>query len=440
MFLSFYFPPSRASGVFRARAMANHLAQAGWDVTVLTAPREFFTRHLRGASDDALEHTVDPRVRVRRPRMSMSRWETDVRRFGLLRRAFPVLFDELSGRLERAIFGEKYLAWVPGVFAEAVAAHRRAPFDLVLATGNPFVSFAAAWALGRGLRVPYVARLPRRLDVQSVHRAGPLPRGRPDDEVGVSGAARRRRGRVRQRRPAALARRALPVRGREDDGRAERLGARAARPGPFTAADPDRPLRFGYLGTVTSYLPLDVLFAGWRLARAHPLMAVGELDIHGHLGFFPDDAVALRERLDRVAEDNVRYRGAFAKTDAAEVYAQTDALVFCVPGARYVTSGKVFEYLACGKPIVSAHRPEIAAAEVLEGYPLWFGGASWTPTRSPSPLSPRPRRPATSTRRPTGRRWLAPSDTPGTLPCGLGNTGCANWWSRPYDRGLPRAR
>jgi hypothetical protein len=61
LYLSFYFPPSRASGVFRARATANHLAAAGRDVTVLSAPREFFRYYLNGADDPALEATVGPR-------------------------------------------------------------------------------------------------------------------------------------------------------------------------------------------------------------------------------------------------------------------------------------------------------------------------------------------------------------------------------------------
>jgi hypothetical protein len=39
-FIAFYFPPTRASGVFRSRAIANHFADAGWDVTVITPQRE----------------------------------------------------------------------------------------------------------------------------------------------------------------------------------------------------------------------------------------------------------------------------------------------------------------------------------------------------------------------------------------------------------------
>ena len=37
-----------------------------------------------------------------------------------------------------------------------------------------------------------------------------------------------------------------------------------------------------------------------------------------------------------------------------------------------VTSGKVYEYMATGKPIVSVHEPESSASATLSGYPLWF--------------------------------------------------------------------
>jgi glycosyltransferase involved in cell wall biosynthesis len=41
--------------------------------------------------------------------------------------------------------------------------------------------------------------------------------------------------------------------------------------------------------------------------------------------------------------------------------------------------GKIFEYMASGRPIVSVHAPDIAAREVLTGYPLWFDPNSLDP-------------------------------------------------------------
>ncbi len=374
LYLSFYFPPSRASGVFRARATANHLAEAGWDVTVHTAPREFFEHYLDGAADPALEATVDPRIHIERPPMNMHHFEHDVRRFGFLRRNFPLLSHSLYYGMQSKVFQEHYLGWIPGVVRAAVRRHLRKPFDVVVATGNPFVSFAAARLLGRMFRVPYVVDYRDAWTFNQFTEQVRFPEGGRmmqwehkvlQDAAEIVFVNDGMRQWYRDRYPFAAGRMTVVPNGWEP----ELLG----RP-EYREPDQDRPLRFSYLGTVTSYLPLDVLFDGWRLARRHPLLAGAELNVHGHLGFFPNDVRPLRERIEQEADAGVHYRGAFSKTDAAEVYANTDGLVFCVPGAKYVTSGKVFEYMANGKPIISVHEPDIAAVDVLHGYPLWFSG------------------------------------------------------------------
>jgi glycosyltransferase involved in cell wall biosynthesis len=371
LYLCFFFPPSRASGVFRGRATANHLAAAGWDVTVITAPREFFHRHLDGAADDALEATVDPAVRVERPRMNTFGWESDVRRFGVFRRNSPVLAEWLHRALHRAVFPEHYLGWVPGLLRRALARHARRPFDLVLATGNPFVSFPVAWLLGRALRRPYVLDYRdswtfNQFTDELLHPEGSKVLrweervvGRAAEVVFVNQVMLDWHAR---RYPAAADRMRVVPNGWDPDVLGEV---------PFRPPAPDQPLRFGYLGTVTPHLPLEVMFEGWRRARAHPLLAGARFEVHGHLGFFPHQVAPLRAQLDAQADAGVTYAGPFAKTEAADLYARTDALVFCPGGNRYVTSGKVFEYLATGKPVASVHAPGIAAEEVLRGYPLW---------------------------------------------------------------------
>ncbi|QGN49572.1 glycosyltransferase [Micromonospora sp. WMMD558] len=374
LYLAFFFPPSRASGVFRARATANHYAEAGWDVTVITAPREFFSYYLEGGSDETLEATVDPRVRVERPPMNTYHWETDVRRFSRLRKAVPVVADRFYRRMQSLFLPEHYIGWIPGLLKRAFALHARNRFDLVVATGNPFVSFAAAWFLGRSWRVPYVVDYRDAWTFNQFTeevRFGPGTRTATWEARVLRDAAEivyvndGMRQWYAERYPFAADRMTVVPNGWEP----EFVGRPA-----FQPPAPDRPLRFGYLGTVTPYLPLGVLFEGWRKARTDPVMADAELHVHGHLGFFAQTAETLREQLLQHEDVGVRYRGSFGKADVAQVYAETDVLVFCVPGARYVTSGKVFEYMASGKPVVSVHRPDIAAAEVLQGYPLWFAG------------------------------------------------------------------
>src|SRR3954465_7833074 len=88
--LAFYFPPSRASGVYRARATANHLAAEGWDVTVFAAPLRFL-HEVVGSVDKKRAGPVAPRIRVERPWQSQFPWNPDVRRFSRLRRQMPTL-------------------------------------------------------------------------------------------------------------------------------------------------------------------------------------------------------------------------------------------------------------------------------------------------------------------------------------------------------------
>ena len=193
-----------------------------------------------------------------------------------------------------------------------------------------------------------------------------------------------------------------------DDRRAERLGAGPAGPSRSTG----RPIRTARCASAISARSPRTCRSRccsrrWRLARSHPLLAGAELNIHGHLGFFPArcgaaaspacDAEADAGRASTAARSPRPTRPACTR--------ESDALVFCVPGAKYVTSGKVFEYMATGKPIVSVHEPDIAAADVLDGYPLWFTGATAsTRTASPSRSSPPPRRARDASPRAAGGR------------------------------------
>ena len=365
--------------MFRGRATANHLAQAGWDVTVVTAPREFFTRHLRGAVDESLESTVDPRIRVERPKMYAYAWETDVRRYGILRRNFPVVMDKLYRSIEALVFPEYYLGWVPGVLRRALWLHARRPFDVIVATGNPFVSFAAAWLLGRMLRRPYVIDYRDAWTVNQFTEQLIYPPGSRmlwweqrvlRDAAEILFVNQAMRDWHAQRYPFAADRMTVVRNGWDP----EVLGRSA-----FRRPDPHRPLRFAYIGTVTTHLPLDTVFEAWRLARAHPLLADAQLDIYGHLGFFPNNVDPIRQRIAQEEDAAVYYRGPFHKTEAAGIYDKADVLIFCPGGTKYVTSAKVFEYIATGKPIVSIHQPHIAAEEVLSDYPLWFSGSRLDP-------------------------------------------------------------
>src|SRR4051794_30036388 len=211
LYLAFYFPPSRASGVYRARATANHLAADGWDVTVFAAPLRFL-HEVVGSVDEKLAGTVDPRIRVERPWQSQFAWNTDVRRFSRLRRQMPTLALALYNG-GRKVFPEQYNSWGLAAVAKALRMHARKRFDVVVATGNPFAAFAAAWTIHKLTGLPYVVdyRDSWTLDLFTEEPAFPPESpvwawsvaGRPASAG--AGARSRRRRRAHRRCPRARA-------------------------------------------------------------------------------------------------------------------------------------------------------------------------------------------------------------------------------------------
>ncbi|WP_395104641.1 glycosyltransferase [Actinomadura sp. SCN-SB] len=392
LYLAFYFPPSRASGVYRARATANRLTEEGWDVTVFAAPLPFLYETV-GSVDEKLSETVDPRISVVRPKLNRYTWQTELRDFSRFRRTFPHLAHSMYEWGQRHVFPERYVSWARASVIRALRMHARRRFDVVLATGNPFASFGAAWAFHRLTRTPYIIdyRDSWTLDLFSEEPA--FDEGHPAwtwerriiksaaATVFVNDALRTwHAGRYPDQ-----AERMLVVPNGWD---ADTLPA-TVKPPPVARSREKTAPRFSYLGTLTGKQPIEPMLEAFGQAREHPDMAGAELGLHGYLGFFKGSGRGLNRRLAEAFADAegdgqgptswLRYHGPVSKIEVAEVYRTSDVLVFLAGGARYVTSGKIFEYMAAGRPIVSVHAPGSAAEEVLRGYPLWFNPGGLDP-------------------------------------------------------------
>lgn len=386
LYLSFYFPPSRASGVYRARATANNLVAHGWDVTVFAAPLRFLYEAI-GSVDEKLVDTVDQRIRVERPWLNQFVWDNDIRKFGRLRRQLPILATSIYNSTQK-IFPEHYNSWAMAAVAKALKLHAQQRFDVIVATGNPFAAFAAAWLISRLTGVPYVVDY-RDAWTLDLFKDRPLFReghsvwawerrvlARASGIVFVNDALRRWHA---DRYPAQADKMMIVPNGWDPDV-LETAGSEV----PLRRST--RPLRFSYVGTITTAQPVLEMVEAFQRAREHPELVDAELHLYGHLGFFKAGHAGLSQLLsideqNRVGGEGtgILYRGPVSKTEVAHTYAESDVLVFLAGGAKYVTSGKIFEYMANGRPIVSVHAPGIAAAEVLAGYPLWFNADSLEP-------------------------------------------------------------
>lgn len=369
LYLAWGFPPSRAGGVYRALATVNAFAAAGWRVTVVTAERSVFERHT--GVDPSLEARVDPVVRVVRIPFDWPAQSADIRGYSLARVAVPPLWSRARRRLDRWAFPEaSYGPWRAPLSEAARGVHAQDPVDLVVATANPHVTFAAAYDLHRSAGVPFVMdyRDAWRLDVFSgAELAG----------------ARSREGRWERRLIDAAHQvwfvnepiRAWHATTYPEAADRMRVVANGWDPDLLDVAPPapagDGPLRFAYLGTVTPKVPVAELVAGWRLALADGRVPPGStLTVAGHLGYFAVPQRGLAEALADGADAGVRFVGPVPKGEVSAFYAEADVLVLALGTGRYVTSGKVFEYVATGRPIVAVHGTDNASSDVLAEHPL----------------------------------------------------------------------
>jgi glycosyltransferase involved in cell wall biosynthesis len=382
IYLAIGFPPAAKSSAYRLRETANQLVAAGWDVTAVTICQRAWEREY--GLDHSLTDGVDPRIRVVELPLMRTDLETDIRAFSERRTLQPRKWLAEHRERELAIFPEPvYGGWRPALERAVLRLHRSHPADLLLTSCAPNVSLAATWRLWQEHRVPYA------IDYRDGWSINVISGGEAFTEDSVSGRWERRVladavafwcvnepiARFYRERFPDLAERVRVVRNGYDP---DSVPARVRRPDPVAG------LTFGYLGSI-NFTPafLEVVLKGWRIARGRdPVLARSRFEVRGHVGAGSAREDNTHMELFRAAAaDGVTFGGAVRKADVADMYASWDALVLMLVGGRFVTSGKVYECMATGLPVLSAHDVDHDAAKVLAGHPLWTGAVGMDPER-----------------------------------------------------------
>lgn len=373
LYLAWGFPPAAKSCTYRLLATANAFVEHGWQVTVVTLTEEAWRRE--HGLDLSLLDQVDPRIDVVRLALFREDLETDLRAWPRDRARHPAAWLARHRRGDEDQFPEPVFGrWHDELVAAVRGIQATHPADLVLATAAPYTFFAPALDLHERDGVPFVLDY---RDAWAIDIVNDRTAFTPDS----------RRGRIEERLLTA-AREAWFVNGPIRDAYATRHPALAERfhvvrngsdLGGLTSFSPHRPdpaegLTFGYLGTITFGADLTTAICeGWVQARrADPVLSRSRLEFRGHVGAGSARGANAHARIiGEYRTAGVSLHGPVPKARTGEVYAGWDALVLCLVGGRYVTSGKVYDYVATGLPIMSVHASDHAAGEVLEGYPLW---------------------------------------------------------------------
>jgi glycosyltransferase involved in cell wall biosynthesis len=382
LYIAFFYPPSRASGVHRALATSKAFSDAGWRVTVITTTPRFFEEEI-GSTDDSLLDFIPEGVEVVRVPFSFTSGNvgSNLREIGWWRGNFPLLWrytrdrtqwlrsyvEILRGKSPLSFpMTDRYLTWIEPVVKAGSRVHAEAPVDHILATGNPYSSFEAARVLhgltGAPFSIDY--RDPWSFDLRT-GRPAKLDAPTRSAEVRIVSEAA---AVIHVNQPIANAYEELYPEFAEKQ-RVVLNGYDKSSIGVAKRYD-GGPLSFGMLGTVTDLWPLGPLFEAWAEARDE-LPAGSMLRMAGHLGYFAWSEEGILNTLpDRSA--GFVYEGPVEKAEVAAFYGSLDVVLVPLFGGPMVTSGKIFEAAGLGIPVICIQQEDGGARQILQDHPMAF--------------------------------------------------------------------
>lgn len=343
LFIAYLFPPIPNSGTRRSLAFANQLPDLGWEPIVLSWQAD---PHVR--LDPELLTEVRSGTRVERvPLLSRQRAE---RWMGWLPQSWRQrAVDAVAWRLrERATVPDLAAGWLPLAVERAVRVHEAVGFDVIYASGWPWTAFLIAREVSRRTGKPYVIDYRDQWtpsgDMAWEH-ASPLQlRENPAlERAAAQGAAA----------IVTVTRTLVESIGR-DCGRDDlHLITNGFEPADFAAEVPridDGLLRLSYTGVWRPGYGLDDLYAAIKLLSEQSCPELSRLRVVA-AGFEPGAAAKAG------VSSWVQECGPVTHGRAVEIMKQSDLLFLPVPLGYYAKAslpGKLFEYLACARPILAA--------------------------------------------------------------------------------------
>jgi glycosyltransferase involved in cell wall biosynthesis len=340
------FPPLGGGGVPRVLKFVKYLPQLGWDVTVLTCRATSTTYEVR---DETMLAEVPPGVRVvRAPEVPV----------GAVRRRLrnPLLRLRVPEAEHFVGWPDQMSGWVPGAIAAAARVVREWHPSVVFSSSFPYSAHLVGLAAARIGRVPWVAdfRDEWTLNPQGTSLPRPLPQIN----------ARAERALVRRADRVVLAAAHLPFVGLapDDPRRIVILNGVDETDFEVDGTPPTPPadrFRLTYVGSL--YGSRD---AASVLASISRLVAAGVIDVDRFELAVVGNAWVPAGLLD--ADDfSVDLTGYVGHERAIREMQGATALLFYAPATTRATSGKIFEYLLSGRPILSVARADNLAHSLV---------------------------------------------------------------------------
>ena len=340
LMLAYFFPPLGGSGVQRTLKFVRYLEPLGWDATVVTTRSRIY-----GIFDRTLLAEIPASTRiVRTPALPVMR---------LL--AIPLYKLRLRRLRAWALWPDGGLGWAPFALFGALRAARRERPDVLFSSSAPFGGHLAAMAVGRLSGIPWVA------DFRDEWSANPHLADQP--RVLTRLAARAERAITSRARRVVVAADYFELAGLPavDPRRIEIVNGVDEADFPVVPVTPSRADTFvlAHVGSI------------YDLQDPSPVLrALAELTVGGEI-----DRERLEVRLvggillpsfEPPADIRVTVTGYMDHASAVAEMQAASVLLLYVSPSSLAPSGKLFEYLASGRPILCVARPDNAARKIIQ--------------------------------------------------------------------------
>jgi glycosyltransferase involved in cell wall biosynthesis len=346
--IAYFFPPLGGAGVQRTLKALRYLPEQGWSATVITTGANTY-----GVSDPSLAAEIPAGTRVVRAFES--------RRLHRIQQLAVIAFNRLRLATLRDLAGwpDLMVGWGPFALAAAIREIRRARPDVIYSTAPPHTAHVVAAIAAAVTRTPCV------LDFRDEWSTN--PHGEQPELV-------RRMNRALERAVVRTATRVTIAAGYFSIAGTAREAPAIIENGVDEADVIDAPsvrrtggpLRLSHVGTLYGDRDCEPVLAALRRLIAQGRLDPGALELRvvGN-DWLPD--LEQRVPVPLIRTGYVEHPAAVAEMRSA------DALLLYVAAGSLAPSGKLFEYLASGRPIVCVtDRDNLAARLVTDWEAGWW--------------------------------------------------------------------
>lgn len=346
--LAYLFPPLGGAGVQRTLKFVRYLEPLGWEATVVSTK----SRHYPARDPSLLEEVPTSARVVRTPAFPLAAWLSLVTYHLGLKRVSAYLGWPDGG-----------IGWMPFALATAWRTARRDRPDVIYSTSTPQSGHVAALIVSRLTGVPWVA------DFRDEWAADAFRADQPRVLARLS--ARLERGLIRRASRVVVAADYFRLEGLVEGDPRRVVIVNGVDDADFPTGVAPNSHRFvlAHVGTIYGIRdPSPVLRALARLVQGGlidgeqiEVRLVGSLWLEG---FEPPPGI----RVERVGYVDHKL--------AVREMCTATALLLYVPGSSLAPSGKLFEYLASGRPILCLTHPDNLASRLVRE---WNAGVSADP-------------------------------------------------------------